>query len=137
MTVTTLTACDLLASGDPTLKALLQTWWEEKEIPVVLLDHLLDLEMYRQADALRWMLEQPKRRSGLGDGRNNLPTPIYFYSIEYSDYGWYVTGGSVTTAIELPSRMFHLLTISHWGYLTTKQGPEHAICLALDAWRGT
>jgi hypothetical protein len=131
----TMTAADLL-KADQTFRTLLQTWWEHKEIPVVTLDYLLDFDLYPQSEALRWMLEQPKRYSGTTrDDRFTKPAPIYYNEPEFRDWGWDMSAQSLPYACSLPDTLF-LKPFGTGLWLVTKEGPLQAICLALDSWRG-
>jgi hypothetical protein len=125
-------ARDVLAF-DSTLRDLLTLWWTEKDIPVVVIDRLLDFGLERQADAVRWMLSQPLMPYGaINDSRLCRMSPIHFQQSRV--WGWGVVALKyLQWSGDIPSDLFDA---QNEMFLTTTEGPEYAICMALDAFRG-
>jgi hypothetical protein len=131
VTTQTLTATALLEI-DPTFKELLSLWWREKDIPVVLIDRLLDFDLHRQAECVRWMLSEPKRPN-LNALRDTLPCPHSFVlAPDHRPFSW-VVSDEVTEHCQLPETLFRDWAMFSWQDFRT---PETAIAAALDAYTG-
>lgn len=120
---------------DTTLRAFLQTWWEEREIPVPLIDYLIESEMGSAAECVRWMAEQPRRLRGGESFDLRCPTP-YDFSAKWGDFGWEMIDGPPRMACQLPHSLFDFPSD---GFVQVAQfyAPTavDAIAKAIDHWR--
>lgn len=118
---------------DHTLQAFLTTWWEEKEIPVPLIDYLMDHDLQGPAECVRWRAEQPKLPEGtaLYHDLFSCPRP-YPFTYAGKFWGWCGTnGGYRSLASHLPVSRFGI--DDTWNDIYTTA--EDAIAFAIDHWR--
>lgn len=83
-----MTAAELYAA-DPGFRALLRIWTRRRHCPEVLIDYLMDREMYGPAECARWAFTTPKRPVFLPiSGERNSGCHPYPMKAESNEYGW-------------------------------------------------
>lgn len=113
-----MTATELLTVDDTFLQLVL-LWQKEKEMPVPLIDRLLDFGLERQSEGAKWMgTERPK-------------SPVYLV-VPYNCWSWWLTY-FVIRPHYLPATMF--VGDKSTSYID-RPTFELACAAALDAWKG-
>jgi hypothetical protein len=127
-----MTACQLLETGDPVLKGFLVEWADQKRLALPLVDYFLEQVMEKQAEAVRWLVQVPDRFSP--SGGSSGPFPNYYTG--QKDWGWRIDQ-VFNACYALPPSLFAPNERETPGdYIISKQSPEHALCLALDLYKG-
>jgi hypothetical protein len=82
------TAAELYAA-DPGFRALLRIWTRRRHCPEVLIDYLMDREMYGPAECARWAFTTPKRPVFVPiEGERSGMCHPYPGKISNESYGW-------------------------------------------------
>ena len=124
-----MTAAELY-KADPGFRALITIWVKKRRCPLVLVDYLLDREMYAQAECARWAATAPDRK---------VLTPLRFYGERDGRCGpypgcfgrddWQWEPGSVFGAFGVPAGA----TRPGFESLSYKT-PRKAVLGLMDAW---